>query len=157
MLLKKIILTVLLFAPILLWSQLGNSRRVPSYFGVYGKAVIPGCLTGSSILTVSKDGISNTLTQELGYSFGASVRAGITKLIALETGINFTQRNFNINISSLIKDIIKSILYYNKDINQQQINDIINSASEFEYRLSKGRRDIIHIEAFILNIMNVFK
>ena len=97
--LKKIILIFLLFSPIFLWSQLGNSRRVPSYFGIYGKAIIPSSLTGSPILTVSKDGMSNTITQELGYSFGGSVRAGITKLIAFETGINFTQRNFNIDIA----------------------------------------------------------
>jgi hypothetical protein len=59
----------------------------------------------------------------------------------------------NISLNIIIKDILKSILYYNKDINQQQINDIINSASEFEYRLSKKRRDIIHLEAFVINII----
>jgi len=59
----------------------------------------------------------------------------------------------NISLNIIIKDILKSILYYNNDINKQQINDIINSASEFEYRLSKKRRDIIHLEAFVINII----
>jgi replication factor C subunit 3/5 len=59
----------------------------------------------------------------------------------------------NISLNIIIKDILKSILFHNKDINKQQINDIINSASEFEYRLSKKRRDIIHLEAFVINII----
>ena len=59
----------------------------------------------------------------------------------------------NISLNIIIKDILKSILFHNKDITKQQINDIINSASEFEYRLSKKRRDIIHLEAFVINII----
>jgi len=59
----------------------------------------------------------------------------------------------NISLNIIIKDILKSILFHNKDITKKQINDIINSASEFEYRLSKKRRDIIHLEAFVINII----
>ena len=59
----------------------------------------------------------------------------------------------NISLNIIIKDILKSILFHNKDITREQINDIINSASEFEYRLSKKRRDIIHLEAFVINII----
>lgn len=59
----------------------------------------------------------------------------------------------NISLNIIIKDILKSILFHNKDITKQQINDIIDSASEFEYRLSKKRRDIIHLEAFVINII----
>ena len=59
----------------------------------------------------------------------------------------------NISLNIIIKDILKNILFHNKDISNEQINDIINSASEFEYRLSKKRRDIIHLEAFVINII----
>jgi replication factor C subunit 3/5 len=59
----------------------------------------------------------------------------------------------NISLNIIIKDILKNILILNKDINNEQINNIINSASEFEYRLSKKRRDIIHLEAFVINII----
>jgi hypothetical protein len=51
--------------------------------------------------------------------------------------------------------MLKNILYFNKDISKNKINDIINSASEFEYRLSKKRRDIIHLEAFVINIIDI--
>ncbi len=59
----------------------------------------------------------------------------------------------NISLNIIIKDILKNILLLNKDINNKQIDDIINSASEFDYRLSKKRRDIIHLEAFVINII----
>jgi replication factor C subunit 3/5 len=61
----------------------------------------------------------------------------------------------NISLNIIIKDMLKNILYFNKDISRNKINDIINSASEFEYRLSKKRRDIIHLEAFVINIIDI--
>jgi len=39
------------------------------------------------------------MTQRLGYSFGASVRVGLTELISLETGINQVERNYNLAFS----------------------------------------------------------
>lgn len=80
------------------YCQLGNDKKIPSYFGVYAKVVIPSNITGNGPVTVSKNGFSSTLTQVPGYSFGGTLRAGITKLIAFESGINFTQRNFNVNM-----------------------------------------------------------
>ena len=65
----------------------------------------------------------------------------------------------NISSNVIIKDILNIILT-KLDVYpdyKEKSTKIINYASNFEYRLSKGRRDIIHIEAFILNIMNVFK
>jgi replication factor C subunit 3/5 len=65
----------------------------------------------------------------------------------------------NISSNVIIKDILDIILTkldeYPDSI--ERSNKIIDYASNFEYRLSKGRRDIIHIEAFILNIINVLK
>ena len=62
----------------------------------------------------------------------------------------FQDSKYVSDIHSTIFDIIpKEITDKNKS------TEIIDYASDFEYRLSKGRRDIIHIEAFILNVMNV--
>ncbi len=65
----------------------------------------------------------------------------------------------NISSNMIIKDILNIILqklddYPNK---KEKSLQIINFASEFEYKLSKGRRDIIHIEAFIMNVINVIR
>lgn len=78
--------------------------KIPSYFGLQVRPVFPTRFIGSPILEMQntdpeKIDIRSTITQKMGYSFGATVRAGLTKLIALETGINFTQRNFDITMA----------------------------------------------------------
>jgi replication factor C subunit 3/5 len=63
----------------------------------------------------------------------------------------------NISSNIIIKDILNIILTKLDEYpdSKNKSTEIIDYASDFEYRLSKGRRDIIHIEAFILNVMNV--
>jgi len=78
--------------------------KVASYFGFQVRPVFPTRFIGDpqlNLATSATDTISftTTFTQKIGYSFGGTVRAGITKLIAIETGINFTQRNFDIEMS----------------------------------------------------------
>ena len=63
----------------------------------------------------------------------------------------------NISSNTIIKDILNIILLNNNDICNEKKMSIINYASEYEYRLSKSRRDIIHIEAFIDRIMMILK
>jgi len=57
----------------------------------------------------------------------------------------------------IIKDIFNIILVKISDYPKDKIIKIINYASLYEYRLSKGRRDIIHIETFIENVINTLK
>lgn len=80
-----------------------KKERVPSYFGLQVRPIFPTQFIGSSTTNfIQNDGESvlynSTLTQKIGYSFGGTVRAGLTKLIAIETGINFYNRNFNIDM-----------------------------------------------------------
>jgi replication factor C subunit 3/5 len=63
----------------------------------------------------------------------------------------------NISSNVIIKDILNIILIKVSNYSKDKISKIISDASTFEYRLSKGRRDIIHIEAFLMNIMNTIK
>lgn len=53
----------------------------------------------------------------------------------------------------IIKDILDIILMKISNYPKDKIFKIINFASLYEYRLSKGRRDIIHIESFIENVI----
>lgn len=76
-----------------------KKEKFPSYFGVQLKPLIPGDFLGTSQLKLNDQQFYATFTQKLGYSFGATVRIGITKLISLETGINQVQRNYNIDFS----------------------------------------------------------
>ena len=55
----------------------------------------------------------------------------------------------------IIKDITIKLLNDVYDTNKQE--QIINLLSEYEYKLSKARRKIIHIEAYFINIYNILK
>lgn len=57
----------------------------------------------------------------------------------------------------IIRDILDIILVKISNYPKDKIFKIINFASLYEYRLSKGRRDIIHIETFIENIIATLK
>ena len=91
----KVISVLFVLISFLSYSQ---SNRVPSYFGFQYQSVIPNNLVGEKTLTLTNESFNSTTTQKIGYSAGATVRAGITELIAFETGINFTKRNFDINM-----------------------------------------------------------
>jgi len=61
----------------------------------------------------------------------------------------------NIEAKVIIKDLLNIILTkYINNYPKKVIEKVIEIASFYEYRLNKGRRDIIHIESFILGITN---
>lgn len=98
----KLIL-VLLFSLIALLPMAQTKTKIPSYFGFRVSPVFPTKFIGEPLLTVlnTEDNFdfSTTIMQKIGFSFGGTVRAGLTKLISLETGINYTQRNFDLEMS----------------------------------------------------------
>jgi hypothetical protein len=83
------------------FTQSGSKKRekFPSYFGIQVRPVFPTRFIGEPKTMLSQNEFSTTISQKMGYSFGGTVRAGLTKLLALETGINFTQRHFDITMS----------------------------------------------------------
>ncbi len=76
-----------------------KKEKFPSYFGFQYRPVFPTRFIGDPETIMTQDEYSNTITQQMGFSFGGTVRAGITKLIAIETGINLTRRNFAVSMS----------------------------------------------------------
>ncbi len=126
-----------------------KKERVPSYFGLQVRPVFPTRFIGSPTLnlnTADSDPlyVTTTLRQKMGYSFGATVRAGLTKLIALETGINFTQRNFDIDmalpdssiygsndLSFISYDIPINALFYIRLADQWYMNASLGVAMSF--------------------------
>ncbi len=84
-------------------SQIKHKAKVPSYFGIRLSPIFPTQFIGERTLTMQQDvndpfKLSTTITQKMGFSFGGTVRAGLTKLLAIETGLNFTQRNFDLSM-----------------------------------------------------------
>ncbi len=76
----------------------GRKGALPAYFGIELRPVFPSKFLGEPFLRLESEGYVTTLTQKSGYGFGGIVRAGITKLIAFESGINFTRRNFDLTM-----------------------------------------------------------
>jgi hypothetical protein len=76
-----------------------KKERFPSYFGLQVRPVFPTDYIGKPNLDLKNKEFSTTISQKTGYSFGATVRSGLTKLIALETGMNFTERKYDLTMS----------------------------------------------------------
>jgi hypothetical protein len=122
-----------------------EKERFPSYFGIQVKPVFPTRFIGNPTLSLSENGFETTLSQRIGYSFGGTVRAGLTKLIALETGINFTQRNFDLtmgvpdsnsyaedNLSFIEYDIPVNALFYIQLSKKFYMNASLGAAITFK-------------------------
>ena len=114
----RFIVVIFIFTSLLSFSQ---SNRVPSYFGFQYQSVIPNNLIGQTSLSITNESFSSSIQQRLGYSMGATVRFGITDLIAFETGINFTKRNFDITMelpdSNLVVSDQPSFIEYSIPLN----------------------------------------
>lgn len=82
--------------------------KVPSYFGLQVKPILPTRFIGNPVLEQEQEGFSTTFSQKVGYSFGGVVRVGLTKLLALETGINYVERNFNIDFAVPDSNVVGS-------------------------------------------------
>lgn len=56
----------------------------------------------------------------------------------------------------IIKDLVDKMLQ-NTKLTKDVKNKILMKASEIDYRLLKGRREIIHVDAFIMSVMKYMK
>lgn len=112
---KHLFILTLVLSPFYLFSQTVK-EKVPSYFGIQIRPIFPTQFIGSPTLELEDSGFESTLTQRPGFSFGGTVRAGITELIAFETGINYTQRMFHLSSgvpdsNSMFRDTLTFIEY----------------------------------------------
>lgn len=98
---KSIIVIVFIFLAegIIAQENQPKKEKFPSYFGFQFRPVFPTRFIGSPETVLTNKEYSTSISQKIGYSFGGTVRAGLTKLIAFETGISMTQRNFDISMS----------------------------------------------------------
>jgi hypothetical protein len=93
---RKITFILLLLICSVSFSQNNN---LPTYFGIQVRPLFPTSAGGQELSSLTQNNYQVNISQNIGYSFGGIVRKGITKLIAFETGINYIQRNYTINMS----------------------------------------------------------
>lgn len=140
----RLILTVILFFVVFTTFSQMPKEKIPSYFGFQVKPIFPGVFIGTTSFESNVGGFNTTFKQGFGYSFGGVVRAGVTKLISIETGINFTQRNYtfdssvpdsNIYVSSGIRyvtyDIPVSALFYIRLADKMYMNVSVGAALSY--------------------------
>lgn len=95
---KRILTLIISLLCLSSWSQ-GTSFKSESFFGLNYKPLIPFGIVGDAPLTLQNGNFKSTISSSLGYSFGAVVRTRITDLIALESGLLYTRRNYKAEMS----------------------------------------------------------
>lgn len=95
---RKLLFLLIIITPIIGFAQ-KKRVKVPSYFGIVIRPIIPLDAFGAGPVDVKGNGLEATISPKMGFSFGGTVRAGITKLLAIETGITFVRRNYSTSYS----------------------------------------------------------
>lgn len=71
-------------------------KAYPDFFGLQYRPIIPMDAFGSGPVSIAdEDEVHNSIvSQNFGFSMGGVMRIGFTSRLAIETGINFTRRNY---------------------------------------------------------------
>ena len=124
----------------------------------------------TKIITKSNGNIKKALwmlqLKKNGNKYNTSYDIAINKIINYILTINISNithiRNIlydimitNIAGSQIIKDITENLLVSKTILDDNKLN-IIEIATKYEHNLIRGRREIIHLEAFIVNIIHLF-
>lgn len=89
---------VLLISILLINSFYSYSQKNKSHFGFHYNPIIPNRFIGYYEQNFdSLPLFKSVVKQKFGHNFGMVVRHGISKNISIETGINFTNRNYSLN------------------------------------------------------------
>jgi hypothetical protein len=75
----------------------GIGQKGVTTFGIQYKPIIPNSLIGTFEQDFNEGILVSSVKQKVGHSFGMVVRVGLTDKISLESGINYTQRKFNLD------------------------------------------------------------
>ena len=68
--------------------------------GFQVKPIVPINYFGAGPIELTSDSAIINISSKMGYSFGMVIRRGLTKTISIETGINYTRRNFKLTGTS---------------------------------------------------------
>ncbi len=90
----------LIFCFLFIQSTFTFAQKDMTTFGLQFKPIISSEIINTGPETIKSGAVSFTIEPNQGFSFGMVVRRGITDQITLESGINYTKRNFNLNIEN---------------------------------------------------------
>lgn len=100
------------------FAQARSKKKADNYFGFQYKPLIPVSVVGDRPFEIGEGPFTSVVAPRLGYTYGGIVRIGITELLAIETGISYTKRNFSIDYDVPDSSIVANdgLSYINFDI-----------------------------------------
>lgn len=101
---KSVKTYLILLCSVALLSFSTNAQKDIISYGIQFKPIIPVSYF-SGISTDIDSNLTTTIAAKPGYSFGMVVRRGFTNTIALEFGLNYVRRNYNIFLEKDSKEI----------------------------------------------------
>lgn len=99
-------------------AQVKTKKKADNYFGFQYKPLIPVSVVGDRPFEIGEGPFTSVVSPRLGYTYGGVVRIGLTELLAIETGISYTQRNFSVNYEVPDSSVVgeDGLSYINFDI-----------------------------------------
>ncbi|WP_430403157.1 hypothetical protein [Fluviicola sp.] len=99
--LKSICILIICTFSLVSYGQKRKKERFPSYFGIVAAPVIPNNFIGAvhTELLDSSGSMTTDFHNKWGFTFGATIRIGLSKNISLETGISQVRRIYNVGVS----------------------------------------------------------
>ena len=92
---RSLLSIVFLCIIVSLWGQQG--RQQDNYFGFQYRPLIPLSVVGDSPFDMENNGFTTTVSPRFGYNYGATVRIRLSNLMAIETGMGYTKRNYSLD------------------------------------------------------------
>ena len=69
-----------------------------TYFGINYSPIIPSNIIQKNDVTIVRDSITMSINQKPGFVFGMEVKHDFTRFFALQTGLNFIRRTYNVYV-----------------------------------------------------------
>lgn len=102
--LSHITLLTGVFVILLNCSEVHAQERVTT-FGIQFKPIVPFELLNTGKQQLSQENVDLTIDPRVGYALGMVIRAGLTKNLSFESGINYVIRNYRFSVFDNAKDL----------------------------------------------------
>lgn len=132
------------------------AKEKNNYFGFQLRPLVPLSVVGDRPIELNASNFYSTLSPSLGYSYGGVVRIGFSQLLAIETGLNYTNRNYNISYEVPDSSLqgIGDLTYTNFDI---PVNFLVYiKLSEKFYMNSSLGLSMIYYPSNVRTVINPF-
>ena len=87
-----------------------------TYFGINYSPIIPSNIIQKNDITIVRDSITMRINQKPGFVFGMEVKHDFTRHFALQTGLNFVRRSYNVEVKDIGTNYSASLKFIGYEI-----------------------------------------